>query len=680
MNETESANAPETARQRREQILYSTAVGVLFGLFAFQLWFHAVRASATVDEPSHILAGHRHWQCGDFGINMEHPPMLKLLATAALNTRVLVEPNWECGSRHTPKAEMFSAGAEFLVNNGIDSVLVPARVSAAFLSLMLAVLVFLATREMFGKWEAFVALAILAFEPNLIAHGSLVTTDMALTTTGFGAVFALYLYAKQPTRMRFFVVGLAFGSMLAAKHSAVIFFPALLAVFAADAVLFRKFEDRLPKTIFRRVAAFAGFFLIGLTLLWAFYGFRYNAVPNAAAENSISVDEYIKTNGRPEMVESMSARVVSIASKTGIFPESYTLGLADVVATSSRNAFIFDRNYPTGQWFYFPLAFLVKSSVALLVLLPFGFFFVFFEPQKRREMLFLLAPPLFFFAFSLTSKLNIGVRHILPVYAFFIVAAAVGAVWICRKFYSFRFVLVALLLFHAIAAWRTAPNYIAFSNDFWGGTQNTFRVFPGDASVEWGQNDKLVAEYVARENIKDCWYAGWGNIELMKVRQPCRMMTNTFPRGDMPLDEPVPPVVEGTIFVSTSNLPPRGGSEYLPVTQSPLIAQIGGSIFVYRGRFELPLAAALSRATRANRFLSLKRFDEAIAEGRAAVELAPGDARTHLSLALALLRAGQQPEAQSEFEAVIEKAAANPAFFRNQEVRARQELERLNAQ
>jgi dolichyl-phosphate-mannose--protein O-mannosyl transferase len=253
-------NAPET-RRRREKILYSAAVVVLFGLFAFQLWFHAVRTSATFDEPAHTVAGYRYWQCGDFGINPEHPPLLKLLSTVSLNFRAsLIEPKAECGARLTPKLEMFNLGGVFLSDNGVDSVLIPARLLAALMSLVLAALMFLATREMFGRWEAIVALAILAFEPILIAHGSLVTTDMALMATAFGAVYALYRYLKNPTWARFLIIGLAFGLMLAAKHSAVIFVPVLLAVFIADAVFNRKFGERLPKLIFRRVAAFAGFF------------------------------------------------------------------------------------------------------------------------------------------------------------------------------------------------------------------------------------------------------------------------------------------------------------------------------------------------------------------------------------------------------------------------------------
>lgn len=351
-----------------------------------------------------------------------------------------------------------------------------------------------------------------------------------------------------------------------------------------------------------------------------------------------------------------------------------------MIASGSRNTWIFGENYATGQWFYFPAAFAVKSSIALLILLPLGFVFVFFEREKRREIMFLLAPAVAFFAVALTSKLNIGVRHILPVYAFFILAAAVGAVWLSRKFYFFRYVLGALLIFHAATAFRTAPNYIAFANDFFGGPSNTYRIFR-ESNVDWGQNFKLVNEYLARENIKDCWFAGFGNREVMSVSQPCRILPSGFARTFevATVDQPVPAipsVIQGTVLVSVSNLPPRGGDEYVPIAQSEPIAQIGGTIFVYRGRFEIPLAAALRHTTR-TALLYLSRLEEALADARAAVELAPYDARTHLALGLSLLRAGKTDEARREFEAVIETAKSNPALFRNAEVRARQEIERL---
>src|SRR5687768_5445781 len=245
-----------------KEIFFVAAAIFLFAAFAFQLGYHAVRTNATVDEPDHILAGYRHWQCGDFGINPEHPPLLKLLATAPLNFRQLSEPPWECGSKLTSKFDTFSYGSTFVVENGVDRVVISARLAASLMSLLLALLVFVAAWEMFGRWEALTALAIVAFEPNLIGHGSIVTTDMAISATSFAAIYALYRFGKDRTWLRFSVAGLAFGLMLASKHSAVIFVGILFVLSIADVVLFRRSEVHLSRRIIRHSAAFAGMFVI----------------------------------------------------------------------------------------------------------------------------------------------------------------------------------------------------------------------------------------------------------------------------------------------------------------------------------------------------------------------------------------------------------------------------------
>jgi hypothetical protein len=662
----------------KERTVFFMTAAFLFAAFAFQLVYHAVRTSATVDEPDHILAGHRHWQCGDFGINPEHPPLLKLLATVPLNFMDLTEPPWECGSKLTSTFEAFSYGSSFLVDNGIDGVVLSTRLAASLMSLLLALLVFAATWEMFGRWEAVAALAILAFEPSLIGHGSIVTTDMAISATSFGAVYALYRFGKKQTWRRFLVAGLAFGLMLGAKHSAVVFVGILFLLLVADAIVFRGLEAKLPHQLLRRVAAFAGMFVIGWAILWSFYDFRYYAIPSATAP-SVSVADYIKQNGKPEAIESVPARVTEAVSRTGLFPESYVLGMADVIAFGSRNTFIFGRNYPTGRWFYFPLAFVVKSSIALLLLMPIGLVFSYLNRDKRREVMFLLIPPIIFFIFASSSNFTTGIRHILAVYAFLIVLAAAGAVRLSRRLHYFRYFLILVLVYNAAAAFRTAPNYLVFANDFWGGYENTHRIFV-DSSTETGQSMKLVSEYLTREDLRDCWIATFGvHPEMIRFVQPCRPMPSGVVRimTSRNLIEPVPAVIEGTVLLSVRELPPSGGDEYVPITKSEPIAFIGGTTYVYRGRFEIPLAAALSRAIRSGYFLRANDFDQAIAEGRQAVELGQADPRTHLALGRALAGSGQADEARSELEKAAELAKADPRF-RNQEVWAHQELERMN--
>ena len=660
-----------------KRTLFIVLAALLLACFAFQLVYHAVWTSATVDEPDHILAGHQHWRCGDFGINPEHPPLLKLLAAAPLNFRELSEPPWECGAKLTSTFEAFSYGSSFLVENGIDSVVLPTRLAASLMSLLLAVLVFLAAWEMFGRWEAVAALAILAFEPSLIAHGSIVTTDMAISTTSFGAVYALYRFGKKQTWLRFAVAGLAMGLMLGAKHSAVVFVGILFVLLMADAIFFRGIETKLPRQLVRRVAAFAGIFLIGWCILWSLYGFRYYAIPSAAAP-SVSVADYIRQNGKPEVIGSVPARVTEDVSHIGLFPESYVLGMADVIAFGSRNTFIFGRNYPTGQWFYFPLAFVVKSSIALLLLLPIGLIFAYLNRDKWREVMFLLAPAVIFFIFASSSNFTTGIRHILAVYAFLIVLAAAGGVWLCRRFRYFRYVLFLVLAYNAAAAFRTAPNYLAFANDLWGGYEGTHRIFV-DSNTETGQSMKLVSEYLAREGVQDCWIATFGpHPEMIRFVQPCRPMPSGVVRimSSRNLIDPVPPVIDGTVLLSVRELPPAGGNEYVPIAKSEPVALIGGNTYVYRGRFEVPLAAAISRVHRSDYFRRADQIENAIAEAQEAIALAPNDPRPHLALGRAFVRAGQKQEAQQELETAVNLAKQDPRF-RNQEVWAQQELDRM---
>lgn len=673
----ETAEGSTVSRRQKYGYVFPLLSIILFGAFVFQLWYFAVRTSATVDEPAHILAGHRHWQCGDFGINPEHPPMLKLLASVPLEFRALNDPPWKCGSRLTSKTDLFLHGTKFVIQNNVDSVVIPARLASALFGIALAVLVFAAVYRMFGRWEALTALAILAFEPNLIANGALVTTDMPLTATAFAAVLAVYAFCRKPNRRRFLLAGSAIGLLLAAKHSAVIFVPVLFALMIVDALVYRRDEVPLARLLLRQTAAFAGMFLIGLFILWAFYGFRYRAIPQTDAA-TISVAEYIAANGRPEIAGSLSAKIVTGVSRARIFPESYMIGLADIVAYGNRNMYLFDRAYPTGRWFYFPVSFLVKSSVALLLLLPLGIAVPFFNAEKRREMLFLLAPPVVFFAVALTSGTNIGIRHILPVYPFFIATAAIGAVWLSRRLPSFRYFVIAILLFHGVTTvFRVAPDYMPFANDFWGGPDETHKIYR-DPNLDFGQNNKFVVEYLERENIKDCWFAPHGNIELVIDTQPCRLLPGSFGLNVSDrINDAVPPVIEGTVLLTAQVFPPRGGKEFLPIMQAVPVARIGRGVFVYRGRFEIPLVAALSHVERVNQLVRLNRFEEALTDGQRAVELAPGDARTHIAFGLALLRTGQKEAARLEAEKADEALKLNPVLLRAPEARVLQELKRL---
>jgi hypothetical protein len=135
---------------------------------------------------------------------------------------------------------------------------------------------------------------------------------------------------------------------------------------------------------------------------------------------------------------------------------------------------------------------------------------------------------------------------------------------------------------------------------------------------------KLVDEYLTQQGVLDYWISTFVHPEMTRSVRPCRPMPpGTRIMVSRNQIDPVPTEIEGTIMLSVMELPPRGGDEYVPVTKSEPIAFIGGNTCIYRGRFEVPLAAAMSHAVRSSHFLRVKTLDEAIAEGREAVRLGP---------------------------------------------------------
>ena len=143
------------------------------------------------------------------------------------------------------------------------------------------------------------------------------------------------------------------------------------------------------------------------------------------------------------------------------------------------------------------------------------------------------------------------------------------------------------------------------------------------------------------------------------------------------LDDVVPPQIDGTLLISVSNLPPRGGPEYATLLEAQPVAQLGGTILVFKGRFDMPLVAAFSHSIRASWLTREGKAEEAIIEALEGVRLAPNDARVYFHLGSAYAAAGKTAEGRTAFETTIKLATINPGLYRNWEVRANSELEKL---
>ena len=456
----------ESSRDWRNGPIVAGVVALLI-ILGLQLFLSIRQESQTWDEANHIYAGYRSWTDLDFGLNPEHPPMVKLLATAPLLTSPLKEPKLE---NRFFKEDAFLGGKEFLYQNDVDRILLRTRMAAATFTLLLALIVFLGAKEMFGTGAAFITLALLAFDPNLLAHGALVTTDAALSCFMFASVYAFYRYVKAPSIWRLGVVGISAGLALAAKHTGMLVFPILLLLAACElAGYFINEKTLFGKQALRLAGSMVATTVLALVILWAFYGFRYAARPTGLQLNP-PLTEYVQG------LKPHETWAVSTMAHWHVLPESYLYGLADVRLTANfYTSYVLGKIYAHGVWFYFPIAFLIKSTIGFMALLLLSGVAIATRRLNRwKEILFLVVPPVFYLVVAFAVGMNIGVRHILPVYVFLSVLIG-GAAWALilwnRKW---SYVVLALLLLHAFSSLRSFPVYIPYANELWGGPANTY--------------------------------------------------------------------------------------------------------------------------------------------------------------------------------------------------------------
>ena len=572
-------------------------VALLLTVLLFQLAFSVRRNSITWDEDDHIYAGYMSWKHADFGLNPEHPPLVKLVAAVPLLDMPLKMPILQ---DRNFKHEGFLGGKDFLFKNDADTMLFRARMAASVFTLLLALFVFLAAHEMFGTGAGFIAMSLLVFDPNVLAHGAVVGTDVGFSCFMFASVYAFYRYAKAPSLWRLLVVGLATGLALASKHTGILVFPVLLLLAicevlrsgrtsgtqtaAAEANINR--GNRARQFAFALVVVSA----IALAILWASYGFRYQARAEGRHLNP-ALAEFVRDLSRPREV-----RLLQTVAHFHLLPESYIYGLADVrIMSDFYSSFLLGKVYPHGVWFYFPVAFAIKSSLSFLILLLVAIWAIATRRLTAwREILFLTIPPVFHLIIAMSSGMNIGVRHILPMYLFFSVLIG-GAAWkLIQHNRRWAYAVVALLIFQAISTSRTYPAYLAYANELWGGPSQTYRLL-SDSNVDWGQQLKSVKRYLDQRGIKDCWfiYFAEGVVDTNYYGIPCKPL----PTADsLWVREPAnaPPVIDGTVLISAGDLSGYefGAGPLNPYEQFKSLrptAVIDYGVFVYDGHFEIPI-------------------------------------------------------------------------------------------
>ena len=443
----------------------------------------------TWDEGIHISAGYSYLTLGDYSWNTEHPPLVKLICALPLTWMGLK------AERYTAEGQLkdqIRYGKDFLYENRrhADTILFAARAPNIALTLMFVVAVGWWTRRRWGAMAGLIAAALCAFDPNLIAHGRYVTTDYPLTVFFFFACVLWSEYLEDGTRRRLWTAAAAIAVAMAVKFSAILLIPPLVLLYAL-CWLRRPAEFGVMRTFEAAATVTAAVTMTVLIVYW------------------------------PETVRCFTMKIRPLAE---VVPPGNFIGnalgwagrsfhlpahafLAGLGRVSEHNAgghptYLMGLRSNTGFWYYFPVVFAVKSTVAALtatVAVAAGGVWV---VVKRRAsaatpmVMGLVIPPVLYFIFSMTSAINLGMRHILPVYPFLYVGAAAilaGSRGAKRPWGVAAAAVIAVVQVAECASIH--PDYLAFFNAPSGGPARGPEYLV-DSNIDWGQDVKKLARWL----------------------------------------------------------------------------------------------------------------------------------------------------------------------------------------
>lgn len=475
---------------------YWTVVGLLLAMHMGLAWHSTLQRSLTVDEIYHITGGYFFDRFGDYRLHPDNgvlPQRLHALPAVLMGAKA---PPLE-GNPHWAISDLFAISQALFYHSGNDerSMLLGARAMNLLFSGGVCLLVFAWARRLGGDLAGLVALGLAAFSPTLLAHGPLATTDVAATFFLLASTGAFGWQLREPSWRRTCLSAVVFGLACVAKYSAAL----LLPVFVLQAAL----HLWRPPAGGLRLKAIVGALVVhgaaAWAIIWACLGFRFSA----AAPELPALMHFLVPWESVRAQSGWQGDVLQFLREVHFLPEAYLFGYLQMyVGALGRSAFLAGEYNASGWPAFFPLAFLWKSTPPELL----GALLCLLAPAVRWRALGArwpqLAPLLIFTAVygtaAILSHLNIGQRHLIPLYPVLFIltgvtVAAIGTSMIARALG------VTLAVLQGASALTIHPYEMAYFNPLAGGPANGWRLLV-DSSLDWGQDLPALRRWLEQNN------------------------------------------------------------------------------------------------------------------------------------------------------------------------------------
>jgi hypothetical protein len=513
-----SAEAVRSLARTAGRVPRPAQVAAVLVLHAGLAWNAAVRDAATFDESLHLSGGYTYLDRGDFRLSPEAPPLARMWAALPLWLSGLEDVDYSSESwresRHWPYGFEFMFGPMHRAEcrRPLERLL-PGRLMVILLGILMGLVVYAWSREMWGHPGAVVSLVLYAVSPVILAHTHLVTVDAA---TGLGFALCGWLFwrwCRSPSLARAAPAGVALGIALLVKMSSVVLvliLPALALLWMARRARWAGWRGLAP----RALGGLALMGAIAYTMLWAGYGFRFRTSPDPAYSVSVrSLDIREPALLRPALC---------FIERHRLLPESYIYGFGTLYRPHEHFSYLNGRvtlEKSWSLWYFFPEVILLKSTPAELAVMIWLAIASWRRRRKRSSSWWYLAQAIvLFLACAVVSRVYMGQRHLLPMYVFVFVAAGALVRLQARKAPGLLLV-AGVLLSQMVSSFGACPRYLAYFNPIGGPPERASRWLV-DSNLDWGQDLSRLPAEMARLGIGEVYlvYNGTSDPRAYGVR------------------------------------------------------------------------------------------------------------------------------------------------------------------
>jgi hypothetical protein len=435
-------------------------------------------------------------------------------------------------------------------------------------------------------WAGVAALLLFASNPNIIAHSTIVHTDMAFAALFFAGTYFLQktLAVKRWQFGLFTCLSFALAAVTKFAAAAIFLTWGLLGVIYVIGGSTRRASAPAVESRSSRLALVAvllvGSLVAAYMVIWAAYGFRYNAIPDGVV--SLPMSQVLGADAPP-----LLKTLVDFAAGNLLFPEAWLYGQLYTITNIHRAAYLFGAISRDGFGLYFPVALLVKTPVPMLILAALaigGFFYL--RRHKKIQWLALWTPIVVYLAIAMSSRMNIGLRHVLPLVPFLCVVAGATAARLWQSGEAWKKAVILLLACWSLGnVFAVHPHYLAYFNELAGGAANGHKVLI-DSNLDWGQDLKALKPWMDGQGVRKIWLLYFGTAEpayygIDAVRVPGAVLP---PRLNPPQTREVPTklAISANYFYGAEIYATPQEREFLKAAKlTEPIATIGNSILIF---------------------------------------------------------------------------------------------------